>query len=144
MNRLLRILGIAVLGLVVLGFAVHYDVRRTHLIAAAVWGRQTDLARAFVSHGAAADSLALVHLSTAPQPVVWALTFGRTEPRTARVVAQTLRPVWGSHRGPDTLLVEYDAEARWCPARDEPNVLQLVYVRLAGRWRIAHAGVESC
>jgi hypothetical protein len=144
MSRFLRTISIAVLGLVVLGFAVHYDFRRTHLIAAVGRGRHTDMARAFVTHAAAGDSLALVHLSATSEPVAWALAFGRSEPRVAQVVAQSLHPVHGGHRGADTLVVEYTADAQWCPRLDEANVLQFVYTRSEGGWRLAHAGIEPC
>jgi hypothetical protein len=144
MNRVLRVVGLVVLGLVVLGFAVNFDLRRTHFIAAAIWGRHTAMAREFFTRAADGDSLALVQLSASSQPVVWALTFGRTEPQLAGSVAHSLRPVRGERRSSNLFIVDYQADARWCPALDEPNFLQLVYTRSGGRWRIEHAGVEPC
>jgi hypothetical protein len=140
---LLTVLAVAVAGSLLL-LGLHEDQLHTHLLARARWGGHTSQARLFFAHAARVDSAGMADLVDDLEAVKWGLTFGRVGHAAAESAATTAIPIGGGTIGEDAVSVDYLVLARWCPAEDEPHVLQLHFTRRSGEWRISYAGAWPC
>ena len=144
MKRVLRTVLAVTLGASLLLFGTHEDQLHTHFLARARWGDHTPQARLFFERAARVDSAGMADLADDLEVVSWGLTFGRVDHTAADSAATTAIPIGGGATGEDAVWVDYLVRARWCPAEDEPHVLQLHFTRRSGDWRISHAGAEPC
>jgi hypothetical protein len=144
MKRILQTALSVALGASLLLLGLYEDGLHTHILARARWGMHTTQARLFFAKAARVDSAGLVDLVDDPEAANWGLTFGRTDHAAADSAATTAVPIGGWATGDDAVSVDYLIHARWCPAVDEPHVLQLHFTRRSGMWRISYAGAEPC
>jgi hypothetical protein len=133
-----------VLAIALVLWGVREDFHRSHLIAGMLWREHTGLAHAFFARSAAHDSMGLVVLSDGSEPVVWGLAFGRGQRVAASAAATAAKVTNSSRRGDDSVIAFYDVPAGGCPAPDEQDRVELVFVRHGEEWRVAGAGAVIC
>ena len=134
MKRGPRVGGVTVALVLILVALLALDAQRARvavrLVAQLRFGSLTPVAREYFAQASA----------TAP---IDTLVGGLPLRRMYAAAARTARPVSGGRVG-DTLYVDYATSLRWCSLADEPNDLQVRFVRDHGRWRAVSAEPFPC
>ena len=131
MRRTLRLATSSIAALLLLGTLLAFDTRAWHVVPRLRFGHLTPRAQAHFARQAA--DLA-----------------GRAEPgahAAAAMYAAAARNasvVGGGRVGRDTMVIDYATTMRWCPAPDEPSLIQVSFLREADGWRVLSARPYPC